>query len=313
MMFGLLSYKSKQFLWLVLKLLIVILCGYFIYDILSNHSNLKFSNFQSILASFDVLSLKNSTFLLVFTFFNWFFEIKKWQILVKKTQKISFSEATEQSLSSLTFSLITPNRIGEYGAKALYYSKEKRKKILTLNFAGNFYQLLATIVFGVLGLCYLLLSFSFYYLTLQKLLIILGILSVFLVILWLVLKQLQIGQRLQKFVSSLNNPTAFIFAFIRYLIFSHQFYVLLIIFNNSITYIDAMASISAMYLLSSLVPMLSFFDFAVKGSVAILIFSLFEIDPVIIFSITTFMWVLNFAIPAIFGSYFVLTFKPQRG
>tara|TARA_B100000780_G_scaffold138402_1_gene96801 strand:+ start:158 stop:505 length:348 start_codon:yes stop_codon:yes gene_type:complete len=70
-------------------------------------------------------------------------------------KKNSWLEATKQSLASLTLSLITPNRIGEYGAKALYYTNDKRKQILLLNFAGNFYQLVITIVLGAIGLVYL--------------------------------------------------------------------------------------------------------------------------------------------------------------
>ena len=76
---------------------------------------------------FNVFSIKNIVLLLLFTLINWLLEIKKWKILAQRVMEISLIEATRQSLSSLTFSLITPNRIGEYGAKALYFKKEKRK------------------------------------------------------------------------------------------------------------------------------------------------------------------------------------------
>ena len=82
-------------------------------------------------------------------------EIAKWKILTNNVKKNSWLETTRQSLASLTLSLITPNRIGEYGAKALYYTNDKRKQILLLNFAGNFYQLVITIVLGAIGLVYL--------------------------------------------------------------------------------------------------------------------------------------------------------------
>ena len=44
-------------------------------------------------------------------------EIAKWKILTNNVKKNSWLDATKQSLASLTLSLITPNRIGEYGAK----------------------------------------------------------------------------------------------------------------------------------------------------------------------------------------------------
>ena len=136
------SYKSKQFFALVVKLFIVIGCGYFIYDKIFTNQQQSLLGFTSILIKNDVFSLKNIAFLLIFSFSNWFFEIKKWQLLINRVQQNSFSEAAKQSLASLTASLITPNRIGEYGAKALYFKKSLSKKILALNLVGNFSKLL---------------------------------------------------------------------------------------------------------------------------------------------------------------------------
>ena len=114
--------------------------------------------------------------MLFLTIINHFIEIGKWKILTNNVNKNSWLEATKQSLASLTLSLITPNRIGEYGAKALYYTNDKRKQILLLNFAGNFYQLVITIVLGAIGLVYLSTYFSFSIISIQhSIILILGI------------------------------------------------------------------------------------------------------------------------------------------
>lgn len=149
------SYKSKQFLALVVKLFIVIGCGYFMYAKIFKNEQQSISDFLSILVKNDTFLFKNVLFLLIFTFFNWFLEILKWQNLVSFYQKITFKSALIQSLSSLTASLITPNRIGEYGAKALYFKKSIRKNIVTMNLVGNLSQLAVTIVFGIVGCSYL--------------------------------------------------------------------------------------------------------------------------------------------------------------
>jgi hypothetical protein len=47
----------------------------------------------------------------------------------------------------------------------------------------------------------------------------------------------------------------------------------------------------------------------VKGSVALYLFSFADINNITILSVTTLMWLLNFVIPSIFGSYFVLNFS----
>ncbi len=101
----------------------------------------------------------------------------------------------------------------------------------------------------------------------------------------------------------------FIYSVIRYLIFSHQFYYLLVMFGVEIDYETLIKLIFAMYLLASIIPSLPMFDWLIKGSVAVFVFGLVGINELVIVSITTIMWILNFAFPAIIGSYFVLNFK----
>ncbi len=148
-------HKTKHFFWLILKLTIVIACAYFIYLRLTTNSSFSSSQLWETLGLQNLLSFKNVLFLFGFSLANWLLEIKKWQALVFSIESISFFEATKQSLSSLTTSLITPNRIGEYGAKILYFKPTIRSKILLLNLFGNLSQLLAILVFGSLGFIYL--------------------------------------------------------------------------------------------------------------------------------------------------------------
>ena len=150
-MIGGLPYKTKQFFFVLIKLSIVMGAFYFIYNKLTTNEELDFYNFIDFLSKNAVFSSKNIIFLLFLTIFNWFFEILKWQNLVSFIKKISFKEALEQSLGALTASLFTPNRIGEYGAKAIYFAKQFRKRILLLNLLGNSFQMLITTIFGVIG------------------------------------------------------------------------------------------------------------------------------------------------------------------
>ena len=64
-----------------------------------------------------------------------------------------------------------------------------------------------------------------------------------------------------------------------------------------------------MYLFASIIPSLSIFDWVIKGSIAIWLFSFVGVNELTIVTITTIMWILNFAIPALLGSIFVLNFK----
>jgi len=316
-MYNSLSHKTKQFFWLILKIAIVFLCAYFIYLKLFQNEKIIFSDFKQILLKNNAFSLKNILLLLIFTFFNWFFEILKWKNLVSSIQKISFFEASKQSLSSLTTSLITPNRVGEYPAKAIYFEKEKRKQILGLNFIHNIFQLSVTIIFGIFGISFLLfknkitVDFSLSYL-------ILSVLIPFIVLLILAVRKIDyLKNQLQKIkvfnkkISTLLKRKIILLSIIRYLFFSHQFYFLLLIFNTDIHYFEAISAISAMYLIASIIPILSLFDVILKSAVAVFIFSFFEVEEIKIISISLLMWIFNFVFPALIGSYFVFTFKPK--
>lgn len=309
------SYKTKQFLWGVVKLFIVIACGYFIVTKFTQNNTLHFSDFLSKMAKNDLFSLKNVSFFVFLSILNWFFEILKWQKLATIVKKISFKTACIQSLASLTTSLITPNRIGEYGAKALYFKKENRLRIVGLNFIGNFHQMVITLLLGSMGFLYFKhhhassLNSETPLKTIGITLLLIGML------IWISLSIDVIKKQIQKIKNGLNKipkSTHFkvvFYAGMRYLIFSHQYYFLLLIFDIQIPYLDAISAISVMYLVSSLIPMFSLFDVVLKGSVAVWVFSYFNADISSILAITSFMWGLNFAIPATLGSYFVLSFK----
>jgi len=54
------------------------------------------------------------------------------------------------------------------------------------------------------------------------------------------------------------------------------------------------------------------FDVVLKSTVAIWVFSYYFIDETTIITITLLMWIFNFVIPSIVGSYFVLTFSTNK-
>ena len=66
--------------------------------------------------------------------------------------------------------------------------------------------------------------------------------------------------------------------------------------------------IFVMYFIASVIPGFVIFDWLIKGSVAVSLFGIYEINEIVILSIISFMWLLNFALPAVIGSYYVLTF-----
>ena len=147
------SDKAKQFGVFIIKLLIVIAAFYFIYYKLTTDKRVNLSQlFHFVLQKATFL---NVLFILFLTFANRFLEILKWQNLVSFLKPISVFEATKQVLGALTAGIFTPNGLGEYAGKALYFKKTETKTIVFLNLICNGIQMILTVVFGLLGLLFL--------------------------------------------------------------------------------------------------------------------------------------------------------------
>jgi hypothetical protein len=301
------SHKAKQLLVLLIKLLIVGGAFYFIYNQLAHNDQLnwvlfveKFNKNQSVLGI---------AFLLLLSILNRFFEILKWQNLVSYIHKITLFDATKQVLGALTAGLFTPNGIGEYAGKALFFDKSQAKNIVFLNLICNGIQVIISILFGLLGLWYL--GFGKWVFLLLTIVLGFGILG-------FGLKKVRIkGYSIEKILSKINEIPKKIhrknsyLAVCRYLIFSHQYYLLFLAFDVQLSYFTLMATIAAVYFLASSLPTFQFLDFAVKGSVAVYFFGLLNVNEWIVVFISTLMWFLNVVLPVLIGSYFVLNFKSK--
>jgi hypothetical protein len=300
------NHKAKQFLLVIIKLLIVSGALYYIYKQLQGDKSVNWN----VISSY--LSVQSILVLVIFSATNWVLEIFKWQNLVSSFKKITFLESAKQSLGSLTASIFTPNRIGEYGAKVLYFPKEKSKQIILLNFIGNSTQMLMTTFFGIIGILIIHLTFqiSFWH--------ILAISTISCVFIFL-FKNIEIygfsikklAQKITSF-SFIFHGRNLLFSMLRYLVFSCQFFFLLLLFNVEINLIIAFGTIFSMYLLASIIPSIHLMDVAIKGSISCYLFGQIGIESWKIIAITTLMWVFNLVLPVLVGSYFVLRFKIQK-
>ncbi len=242
--------------------------------------------------------------LLSLSIMNWVLEIKKWQKLVSTIRPIGFKEALRQSLISFAASLFTPNRIGEYGIKILYFPKNIRRKIFFLNLAGNLWQLVATVFFGLLAI-----GFTFLY---HPKIFHSFPLDINTTILWGLLILIVSSSffiyktKRWKLCKKKNLPFLTIagLSFSRYLIFSTQFLLFWMIFHQQNFDWHIYTGIFLTYLISSALPVLSMMDWAIKGSIAIWIFHLFGFPSHNMIFVTSFMWVFNFAVPFFLGLIF---------
>src|SRR6266704_2015862 len=73
---------------------------------------------------------------------NWGLEARKWQVLLKSLERISFFTSFRAILSGVAFSINTPNRVGEYGGRIVYVQDGHRWKAVALTIIGSLSQLM---------------------------------------------------------------------------------------------------------------------------------------------------------------------------
>lgn len=298
------SHKAKQFFLVTIKLLIVSGAIYYIYWHFNGDKKIDFNQIEGY------LTFKTLFILTVFSCLNWVLEIFKWRHLVSSFKEISFFKAMEQSLGSLTASIFTPNRIGEYGAKALYFPKENTKQIVLLNFIGNSSQMLVTTAFGLIGI----LITDIKYEILNWILAFTGIVIICLPLLYFARNIEIYGFSIRHIISYSSDfhRNNLWFSLTRYLVFSIQFLFLLSIFEIRLDFTTAIGTIFTIYFLASIIPTIHFMDVAIKGSVALFLFGQLGVEDWKIAAVISIMWLFNLVLPLLVGTVFVLNYKPLQ-
>ncbi|MBG6062811.1 hypothetical protein IWX83_002612 [Flavobacterium sp. CG_9.1] len=226
---------------------------------------------------------------------------------------ISADEATKQVLAAQTAGIFTPNGIGEYAGKALFFDKSETKKVIFLNLICNEIQMIVTVVIGIVGLLYF--NTQFHVITTRTVIILFAILTLAFIVLFSIKKIKIKGYSIEKLIHKINEIPKQIhkkniyLSICRYLVFSHQYYFLFLVFDVDLPYLIVMSAITSVYFIASSIPTFQFLDFAVKGSVAVYFFGILGVNEWIVIFISTLMWFLNVVLPAIIGSYYVLNFK----
>ncbi len=295
-----LSDKSKKIIYLTGKLFLI---GFAISLI-----NKQFTNYPESITYIIFNSLTNFKsnlkivfFIFLLTIINWTLEIIKWQKTVHTLNEISFKTALHQSLKSFALATITPFKIGEIGLKAYYY-KNNRKKVVLLSTYTNLLQFSVTVIFGYL-------SCLFLYFTKHIDLIKLIFLSLVTIIILFLKYRFNKLVRTKKLYQ--NSIKIFSLSFIRYLIFSTQYFIILIYLEPDLFNLMTLILIYITYYISSIIPLISLFDVVIKGSVSIFVFNEigFKANDTLL-STSFIMWSLNFILPSLIG-FFLMVHKPK--
>ncbi|MEX2590199.1 MAG: hypothetical protein WD334_08335, partial [Chitinophagales bacterium] len=83
----------------------------------------------------NVLFLLGALFLMPV---NWILESLKWKMLMQRIEPLTFTNSFRSVLSGVTFTMFTPNRIGEYAGRFLFLKKPWNPNAWLANFAGSY-------------------------------------------------------------------------------------------------------------------------------------------------------------------------------
>ncbi|MEC4112579.1 hypothetical protein [Myroides pelagicus] len=306
--------KTKQYLVLLIKILVVSGAFYYIYNQLSKDDTLDLELLTSIISKPE--NSLSVILLLLLTFSNRFVEILKWRNLSSTIKPVTIAQSTKQVLSALTLGIFTPNGIGEYAGKALYFDKKDTPRVIFLNMVCNGIQVIYAIVFGLLGLSILNLFHPIvpnHYLYITY-----AVIAVVVTLLFFVRNFAIKGYSIQTIIKLINeipkkkHHLNIGLAFLRYASFTHQYVILYYLFGVELPYFELLCAVSAIYLLASSLPNFQFLEFAVKGSIAMFIFSTLGVSQWIVALVATLIWLLNIVLPVSIGSIFVLTFRLKK-
>ena len=88
----------------------------------------------------------------VLMFVNWGIEARKWQLLMLPLERFSLLKSFKAVLAGCSITMLTPNRIGEYGGRIMYVQEQHRLRAISLTILGSISQLTITMLMGTVGL-----------------------------------------------------------------------------------------------------------------------------------------------------------------
>ena len=266
----------------------------------------------------------------VLMFFNWSIEAIKWKISIQNIQPVHFFKSFRAVLSGVSFSVSTPNRMGEYLGRVLYIEEGNRLRAVSLTITSSMSQLIITLFFGLIGLFWFRsrietgemlkgIESSLWLQVLQcGVVIVLAILTVFyfrLSLLARLVERLRNGQKYVWLVSSLTGIHATLLlkllslSAIRYVVFIVQYFLLFRLFEVNIEWWQCFWAVSVIFLVLAIIPTFAIAELGIRGKVSLKLLELFSANSLGITVATATIWLINLVVPAIAGSLLILSIK----
>jgi len=270
--------------------------------------------------------LWNLVVVIILMVINWSIEAVKWQLSIKKLQQVNFLKAFKAVLSGVSFSVSTPNRVGEYLGRILYMNEGNRLKTISLTIVCNMSQLVITLFVGAIGLIILLpqietdhvMSSIWIRVILYGVVVTLIILTLFYFRLpWLVkwIDRLPGSSRYAWLIKALEDFNATLLlqllslSALRFLVFIVQYYLLFRLFDVPVSWWQAFWTISVSFLVLAIIPTIAIIELFQRRMIVKTLVGFYSTNELGITLTTAGIWFINLIVPAIIGSLLILSIK----
>lgn len=306
--------------------LLFIWVSYSIYNQVRAQPNLE-NSWHNMRRSLGSVMAWNLVLVFVLMIVNWGIETIKWQLCIRNIQKISFTKAFRAVLSGVSFSVSTPNRVGEYLGRILYMDDGNRLKAISLTITGSISQLIVTLTMGLAGLTMLktrvetsgLVSDFWLDMMLYGTMIAVALLTVFYFRLsWFArwVDRLPGSRRYAWLFRTLEGFNATLLlqllslSALRFFVFIMQYYLLFRLFGVNVEWGQALWAVSVSFLVMAIIPTIALFtDLSLRGEVSLKLLGLFSNNHLGITGSLVCIWFINLIIPALTGSLLILGVK----
>jgi Lysylphosphatidylglycerol synthase TM region len=306
--------------------LLFVWVSYSIYRQVQQQPGLE-KSWQHIRQSFNSGMIWNLLAVIVLMLVNWSIETIKWKLAVQKIQRVGFFTAFKAVLSGVSFSVTTPNRVGEYLGRVLYMDEGNRMKAISLTITGSLSQLLITLLMGFAGLIILrspiensqMISPLWMEVMLYGVLAATVLLTLFYFRLsWLVkwIDRLPGAKKYAWLIETLEDFNATLLlqllslSALRFLVFIIQYYLLFRLFDVDVSLWHCWSAVSVSFLVMAVIPTIALFsDLGLRGKVSLKLLGLFSGNSLGISLTAVSIWFINLIVPALAGSLLILGIK----
>lgn len=253
---------------------------------------------------------------------NWGIESYKWKLITAPIENVSLTAAMKSVYSGVCVGNLAPGRATEFLAKILFFKPENRPTITLLHFANGMFQLSVTILLGLIGL-FLKLNLNSGFSSMQVILIIVFCVALLITFSIFILKfdafQEKLIRLLKKRVEGTTVSYKFtkpisirliLFSFLRYFVFTLQFVLILKLFYKGFaSEYMVLASVFVYFLLTTILPMISIIEPAVRAAIALLVFGGIGFPEISLVITAVMIWLINIVVPSIIGYIIIVKEK----